>query len=212
MKIFIDSAITDEIKTIASRWIIDGATTNPSLIKQSWRNLKEVVMEIRWILPQGDISVEVLWTTYEEMIKEAEDYLTWDSNFTIKIPMTQEWLKAVKLLSSTWIKTNVTLVFSVVQALLAAKAWATYVSPFIGRLDDIGEHGVQLVEDIRKIFDNYHFKTQILAASIRSPEHVKLCALAWADVCTIPAKVLQEMLQHPLTEKWLAQFLKDAGK
>jgi transaldolase len=211
MKIFLDSGITAEIEEVASLGIIDGATTNPSLIKASGRALKDVVLEIRKILPDGDISVEVLATEKDGMIKEAKEYLKWDKNFTIKIPMTLEGLKAVKELSMQAIKTNVTLVFSLSQAILAAKAGATYISPFLGRLDDITADGMNLIEEIRVVYDNYLFETEILAASIRHPEHVRRCALAGADVCTIPPQVLKQMLKHPLTDSGLEKFLKDAG-
>jgi len=212
MKIFLDSGIVEEIKEAASLGVIDGATTNPSLIKASGRKLKDVVMDIRKVLPKGDISVEVLGTTKDEMVKEAKEYLKWDKNFTIKIPMIPEGLKAVKELSSKGINTNVTLVFSVNQAMLAAKAGATYISPFVGRLDDISSDGMKLIEDIRVAFDNYLINTEILAASLRHPEHVRQCALVGADVCTIPPKVLLQMTKHPLTDAGLEKFMKDAGK
>jgi len=210
MRIFLDSGHTDEIREGIKLGIIDGATTNPSLVKASGRDLKDLVMEIRDILPQGDISVEVLATEAAEMLKEADEYLTWDKNFTIKIPMTAEGLKAVKELSSKGIKTNVTLVFSSTQAMLAAKAGATYVSPFLGRLDDISSDGMRLIEEIRIIFDNYGYDTQILAASIRHPEHVRQAAMLGADVATMPPKILLQLLKHPLTDLGLAQFLKDS--
>ena len=168
-------------------------------------------MEIRNILPQWDISVEVLATDAEGMIREAREYLQRDKNFTIKIPMIAEWLKAVTQLSKEWIKTNVTLIFSAVQAMMAAKAGATYVSPFVGRLDDIWSDGLVLIEEIRNVFDNYSFDTKILAASIRHMEHIRQCMLIWADICTIPSKLIHQMIQHPLTSKWLEQFLKDAN-
>jgi len=212
MKIFLDSGETTQIRELAKLGIIDGATTNPSLIKQSGRNLKDVVTEIRDILPDGDISVEVLAIDAEGMLKEAEEYLQWDENFTIKIPMTSEGLKAVKVLSAKGISTNVTLVFSATQALLAAKAGATYISPFVGRLDDISADGLKLIEEIRIIFDNYTINTQILVASIRHPEHVKDSALVGVDVCTVPPKVLSQMFKHPLTDIGLEKFLKDAGE
>jgi len=212
MKIFLDSGITDEIREASSLGIIDGATTNPSLIKKSGKNLKDVVLEIRKILPKGDISVEVLGVTAPEMLKEAAEYLKWDKNFTIKVPMTAEGLKACKQLTDNKIQVNVTLVFTANQALLAAKAGATYVSPFVGRLDDVSTDGLALIADIRAVFDNYDFETQILAASIRHPEHVKQCALIGADVCTIPPQVLYQLLNHPLTESGLKKFLEDAGK
>jgi transaldolase len=212
MKIFLDSGIVEVIKQAAELGVIDGATTNPSLIKASGRKLKDVVMDIRKILPKGDISVEVLSTDSEGMLKEANEYLKWDKNFTIKIPITGEGLKAVKKLSEKGVNTNVTLVFSVNQAILAAKAGATYISPFVGRLDDISANGMSLIEDIRVAFDNYMVETQILAASIRHPEHVRQCLLVGADVCTIPPNVLMQMTKHPLTDSGLAKFLKDAGK
>ena len=210
MKIFLDSGDVSEIKELANLGIIDGATTNPSLIKKSGRKLKDVVLDIRGVLPEGDISVEVLSEDVEGMIKEAMEYLTWDKNFTIKIPMTQNGLKAVKTLSSQGISVNVTLVFTVSQAILAAKAGAKYVSPFVGRLDDISSNGMQLIEDIRIAFDNYMIDTQIIAASIRSPEHVRQCALVAADVCTIPPKIMKQLMSHPLTDSGLKKFMEDS--
>jgi len=212
MKIFLDSGMISDIKEVVDLGIIDGATTNPSLVKQSGKQLKDLVMEIRELLPKGDISVEVISTYEKGMIEEANNYLKWDKNFTIKIPMTADGLKAVKKLSAKGIKTNVTLIFSSAQALLAAKAGATYVSPFIGRLDDISADGMKVIEEIRIIFDNYGIDTQILAASIRHPEHVRQAMLLGADVCTMPPKILEKLIKHPLTDLGLEQFLKDAGE
>jgi transaldolase len=211
MKLFVDSAITEEIREIVSLGIIDWITTNPTLIKKSWRNLKDVMLEIRDILPKGDISIEVLATDYDWIIAEAKEYLKWDKDFTIKIPIINEGLKATKELSKQWINVNVTLVFSVLQALAAAKAGARYVSPFIGRTDDLGGDGFQFINDIRTVFDNYDFNTEILVASVRSIWQIKESALIGADVVTCSVSLIQKMLQHPMTMSGLEQFLKDAG-
>lgn len=211
MKIFLDSAITDEIKKAASWGIIDGVTTNPSLIKNSGRDFKEVINEICAILPEGAISAEVLAEDSEGMVKEAGEFAAWGKNIVIKIPMTEEGIKAVKILSKEGIKTNVTLVFSANQALLAAKAGATYVSPFVGRLDDIGQNGMELIADIVEIYKNYGFKTEVIVASVRHPIHVHESALIGADIATVPFKVLEQMFRHPLTDAGIEKFLKDAG-
>lgn len=211
MKIFLDSAITDEIKKAASWGIIDGVTTNPSLIKNSGRDFKEVINEICAILPEGAISAEVLAEDSEGMVKEAGEFAAWGKNIVIKIPMTEEGIKAVKILSKKGIKTNVTLVFSANQALLAAKAGATYVSPFVGRLDDIGQNGMELIADIVEIYKNYGFKTEVIVASVRHPIHVHESALIGADIATVPFKVLEQMFRHPLTDAGIEKFLKDAG-
>lgn len=208
MKIFIDSANLDEIKK-ANEWgIIDGVTTNPSLVAKENKDFKEIVQEIISIV-DGPISVEVISTDAEGMIKEAVEISEWSQNIVVKIPMIPEGLKAVKILNTRNIKTNVTLVFSVNQAILAAKAGATYVSPFIGRLDDIGHDGMQIVRDMVGIFNCYNFKTEIIVASIRHPLHVIEAAKAGAHVATIPFDVIEKMLKHPLTTIGLEKFLDD---
>jgi transaldolase len=206
MKIFIDTAEINEIKKYIS--IIDGVTTNPSLIMKSGRNFEEVTKEIIKLV-DGPVSVEVISLDYEGMVKEAKEFSKWGKNVVVKIPMNSEGVKAAKILSDEGIKTNVTLVFSVNQALLAAKAGATYVSPFVGRLDDLGEEGMALIDEIKTVFENYNFKTQIIVASIRNPLHVKQAALIGADVATIPPKTLEQLFFHQLTDKGIAQFMKD---
>lgn len=202
----------DEIKTAASWGIIDGVTTNPTLIKKSGRDFKEVINEICEILPEGAISAEVLSTDSEGMIKEAKEFASWKKNIVIKIPMTEEGIKAVKVLSKEGIRTNVTLVFTPSQALLAAKVGATFVSPFVGRLDDAGQDGMAVIEDIVKVFVNYKFSTEIIVASVRNTEHARKAALFGAHIATVPFAVLQEMFKHPLTDAGIEKFLKDAGK
>lgn len=208
MKYFIDTANLDEIKEVNSWGILDGVTTNPSLIAKEGRNFNEVVTEISNIV-NGSISAEVISEDAEGMIKEANELVKIHENIVIKIPMTKEGLKAVKELSSKNIKTNVTLIFNSNQALMASKAGATYVSPFLGRLDDIGNNGIELIEEIVTIFNNYGCETEIIAASIRHPLHVIECALVGADIATIPFKVFNQMLSHPLTDSGIERFLKD---
>ena len=208
MKLFIDTANVEEIKEINSWGVICGVTTNPSLIAKEGRDFKEVVMEISEIV-DGPISAEVISLDAEGMLEEARDLATIHPNIVIKIPMTKEGLKAVKVLDAEGIKTNVTLIFSVNQALLAAKAGASYVSPFLGRLDDIGTDGLDLVEKIVDIFDIYEIDTEIIAASIRNPQHVEKAALTGAHISTIPYDVFQKMLDHPLTDSGIEQFLND---
>ncbi|KAA0008048.1 MAG: fructose-6-phosphate aldolase [Thermoplasmata archaeon] len=211
MKIFVDTADLDEIRELASWGVIDGVTTNPTLIAKSGRSFKEIVDEIFKIV-DGPISLEVVGTTAEEMVKEARQLAGIHRNVVVKIPMTAEGLKAVKTLSKEDVKTNVTLVFSANQALLAAKAGATYVSPFIGRLDDMGHEGMQIVEEIVDIFGNYGFKTQIIVASIRHPVHVVQAARLGADVATIPPAVIKKMVKHSLTDVGIQRFLEDWKK
>lgn len=208
MKFFIDTANVDEIKEINSWGIIDGVTTNPSLIAKEGRNFAEVVTEITNIV-DGPISAEVVSLEADGMVEEADELVKIHKNIVIKIPMTKDGLKAVSVLSKKGIKTNVTLIFSASQALMAAKAGATYVSPFVGRLDDISTNGVELIEQIAEIFDLHLIETEIIAASIRHPMHVVDCALAGAHIATIPYKVFNQMLGHPLTDKGIDQFLKD---
>ncbi len=211
MLFFIDTANLDEIKKAYSWGIVDGVTTNPSLIAKSGRSQVEVMKEIADIV-NGPISAEVIATDFEGMIAEGKKLSEIHSNIVIKVPMTIDGLKACKWFFEHNIKINVTLVFSANQALLAAKNGATYVSPFIGRLDDAGQDGMLLIQEIRTIFDNYGYDTQILAASIRHPIHVKDAALSGADVSTVPFKILESLYAHPLTEKGLAQFLEDHAK
>jgi len=211
MKIFIDTANVEEIKEAATWGILDGVTTNPSLIAKEGRDLKEVINEICSIV-DGPISAEVISLEHEGMVKEALELVQLHKNIVIKIPMTIEGLKAVKILSEKNIKTNVTLIFSSQQALLAAKAGATYVSPFVGRVDDIGAKGVQLIEEIANIFNIHGINTEIIAASIRNPIHVSECAIAGSDIATIPFGVLKMMTKHPLTDIGIEKFLADYNK
>ena len=208
MKIFLDTANIDEIKEGASWGIVDGVTTNPSLIAKEKRDFKQVVKEICDIV-DGPISAEVISEDSEGMISEAKELVKIHKNIVIKIPMTVEGLKAVSKLSKEGIKTNVTLIFSPNQALLAAKAGATYVSPFLGRLDDVGSQGMDLVRTIVEIFFNYDYDTEVIAASIRHPLHVVDAALAGAHIATSPMKVLQQMVKHPLTDKGIESFMND---
>ena len=208
MKFFADTAIVSEIKELSEYGLLDGVTTNPSLIAKSGRNFKEVVAEICKIV-SGPVSAEVAALDYDGMMAEGELLAKIAPNVVVKLPLTLTGLKACRTFVGKGIKTNVTLCFSPNQALLAAKAGATYVSPFLGRLDDIHLDGVQLIRDIRKIFDNYQFKTQILSASLRTANHVKEVALAGSDVATIPAAVIKSLANHVLTDKGLDQFTKD---
>lgn len=208
MKIFIDTANLDQIKEINSWGILDGVTTNPTLVAKEGCDFETRVRDICQVV-DGPISAEAVSMEAEGMIKEARQLSKIHKNIIVKIPMTSEGLKAVKVLSKEGIKTNVTLVFSPNQALLAAKAGATYVSPFVGRLDDISHDGMALVRDIVTIFRNYGFKTQVIAASMRHPVHVTEAALAGAHVATIPYDVLKKMLKHNLTDEGIQKFLKD---
>lgn len=210
MKLFIDTANVDEIREIAETGIICGVTTNPSLIAKSGRDFKEVITEIANLV-DGAISGEVKATTVKasDMILEGREIAKIHPNMVVKIPMTEEGLKAVKVLSSEGVKTNVTLVFSANQALLAANAGATYVSPFLGRLDDINTPGIDLIHQIVTIFRNYGIKTEIIAASIRTPMHITDCALAGCDIATVPYKVLKQMFNHPLTDAGIEKFKAD---
>ncbi len=211
MKLFIDTADVAEIKKYNDLGILDGVTTNPSLVMKTGKNFKDIVREICAIV-DGPISAEVIATDYTGMITEGKELVKIHKNVVVKVPMTQEGIKAIKHFSSLGIKTNCTLVFSANQALLAAKVGATYVSPFIGRLDDIGQTGIDLIEEIRSIFDVHQFETQILAASIRHPIHVKESALSGADVATCPAAVLEQLFKHSLTDVGLEKFLNDWKK
>ncbi|KKX99914.1 MULTISPECIES: fructose-6-phosphate aldolase [Paraclostridium] len=211
MKIFIDTANINEIKEANTWGIIDGVTTNPSLIAKEGRDLQEVINEICSIV-DGPISAEVISLECDKMVEEAMELIKLHKNIVIKIPMCIEGLKAVKILTEKGIKTNVTLIFSSQQALLAAKAGATYVSPFVGRLDDIGAIGVELISEIANIFGVHNMQTEIISASIRNPIHVSECAMAGSDIATIPFKVLEQMAKHPLTDIGIAKFLSDYEK
>ena len=210
MKLFIDTANVEDIRKANDMGVICGVTTNPSLIAKEGRDFKEVIKEITSIV-DGPISGEVKATTEkaEDMIEEGRAIASIHPNMVVKIPMTVEGLKAVKVLSKEGIKTNVTLIFSANQALLAARAGATYVSPFLGRLDDISSPGIELIEDIVQIFGNYDIDTEIIAASIRNTVHVTECALAGADIATVPYKVIEQMTKHPLTDQGIEKFKKD---
>ena len=208
MKIFMDTANVDEIREFADMGIVYGVTTNPSLIAKSGRSQADVIPEICSLIP-GPVSAEVISLDCAGMLEEAHKLVKIAENVVIKIPCTAEGLKAVKVLSSEGIRVNVTLIFSLPQALLAARAGAAYVSPFVGRLDDIGEDGVQLVANMVKIFKQYGLKTEIIAASIRNLDHVNQVMLAGAQIATIPTNVLEQMLLHPLTDKGLEKFLQD---
>ncbi len=208
MKFFIDTANVDEIKEVASWGIVDGVTTNPSLIAKEGRVFKDVIKEITEIV-DGPISAEVISLEAEGMVKEAMELVPINKNIVIKLPMTKEGLKACKQLSDKGIKTNVTLIFSASQALMAAKAGATYVSPFLGRLDDISSDGMILIEDIVEIFSNYDIETEIICASVRHPIHLVDCAKVGADIATVPYKVFEQMLKHPLTDIGIDKFLSD---
>lgn len=211
MKFFIDTAEIAEIREAEALGILDGVTTNPSLVAKAGKPFKETIIEICNIV-KGPTSIEVTATEKDAMLKEAHEYAKWSEYGVIKLPTTRDGVKACKQLASEGIKVNMTLCFSASQALLVAKAGATYVSPFIGRVDDISWDGMQVIKDIRLIYDNYDFKTQILAASLRHPLHVVDAAKAGADVGTMPFKVLDALFNHPLTDKGLAQFLKDWEK
>ncbi|AEG16940.1 fructose-6-phosphate aldolase [Desulfofundulus sp. TPOSR] len=208
MQLFLDTANVEEIKKAYALGVISGVTTNPSLIAREGRDFAEVVREITSIV-DGPISAEAVSIDAQGMIAEAEELAAIHPNIVVKIPMTGEGLKAVKFLASKGIKTNVTLVFSANQALLAALAGATYVSPFVGRLDDVGHDGLELIQDIMAIYSNYDFPTKVIAASIRHPVHVTMAARAGADIATVPYKVLMQMLKHPLTDIGIERFLAD---
>ena len=208
MKLFIDTANVADIKAANDLGVICGVTTNPSLIAKEGRDFKEVVTEITSIV-DGPISAEVIALDHEGMVSEAQELVKIHKNIVIKIPMTLEGLKAVKILASQGIKTNVTLIFNSTQALLAARAGATYVSPFLGRLDDIGMNGMNLIEEIVDIFDTHGIETEIIAASVRHPVHVIEAARLGAHIATIPYNVIVQMSKHPLTDAGIERFLKD---
>jgi transaldolase len=211
MKFFIDTANIEEIKEANAMGMVDGVTTNPSLIAKEGRDFKEIIAEICSIV-DGPISAEVISLDTEGMVREARDLAKIHANIVVKIPMTVDGLKAVRLLSADEIKTNVTLIFSPLQALMAAKAGATYVSPFVGRLDDLSQEGMLLVEQIVDIYSNYGYETEVIVASIRNPLHVLDSALIGADIATIPFNVLKKLAAHVLTDKGIKAFLDDWKK
>jgi transaldolase len=211
MKFFLDTANLSEIREAATMGILDGITTNPSLIAKEGKPFKQTILEICKVV-DGPVNAEVIATDSGGMCKEAQEYAGWHPNIVVKLPTTREGLKACKCLSQQGMRTNLTLCFSANQALLVAKAGATYVSPFLGRLDDIGHVGMDLVRQILQIYRNYGYQTQVLAASLRHPLHIIDAALAGAHVATMPSKVFEQMLKHPLTDRGLEQFLKDWEK
>lgn len=211
MQFFIDTANLDEIRAAMDMGLVDGVTTNPSLMSKEASDWREIATEICRLV-SGPVSLEVIALDAEGMVREARDLMQYGPNVVVKVPMTGEGLKAVRILKSMDIETNVTLVFSAAQALLAAKAGAAYVSPFLGRLDDVGQDGMELVQQILTIFANYGYATRIIAASVRHPLHVLDAALAGAHIATVPFKILTQLLNHPLTDKGIAAFLKDWEK
>lgn len=211
MKFFIDTANIDEIKEAAALGILDGVTTNPSLVFKEGKDFRKLLDEILKIV-DGPVNAEVIATDYEGILKEAREYAAIHKNIVVKVPLIKEGLKAVKTLSAESINTNVTLCFSASQALLAAKAGATYISPFIGRLDDISTSGMDLISQIVQIYGNYNFSTQVLVASVRHPLHLVEAALIGADVCTMPFAVIDKLFNHPLTDTGLKKFLSDWDK
>lgn len=208
MKFFVDTADVDQLRELAETGLVDGVTTNPSLVAKSGRDFKEVVKEIASFV-EGPISAEVTATDAEEMVAQGKELAKIADNIAVKVPLTWDGLKACRTLTGQGTMVNVTLCFSANQALLAAKAGATFISPFIGRLDDINLDGMQLIEDVRTIYDNYAFATEILAASIRNVNQVSEAALVGADIATIPPEILKKLAAHPLTDKGLDSFLKD---
>jgi transaldolase len=211
MKFFVDTADVKDIRDLAESGLIDGVTTNPSLVAKAGGDFKAIIKEI-CALVDGPVSAEVIATSAQEMIEQGKTLAKIAENVAVKVPLTMDGLKACRALTQAGTMVNVTLCFNANQALLAAKAGATFISPFIGRLDDIGLDGMELIQEIRTIYDNYAFDTEILAASIRSVNHVKQAALAGSDVATVPPQVIRDLVKHPLTDKGLAAFLADWGK
>ena len=211
MKFFVDTADLAEIKKYATMGLVDGVTTNPSLIAKTGKSREEIIPAICEII-DGPISAEVIATDHQGIVEEGLKLAEIHQNVVVKTPLTADGLAATRDLTRQNVKVNVTLCFAPVQALLAAKAGATYISPFIGRLDDLGQVGLEVIEDIREIYDNYGYATEILVASIRSPQHVRLSAKIGADVCTVPPKVLGQLIRHPLTDSGLESFLADYRK
>lgn len=211
MKLFIDTANLAQVSEIAAWGVLDGVTTNPSLVaKEEGANFKDTVIAMCNLV--NEVSAQVTATEYEEMRQQADEYSSWHKNVVVKVPMTTEGLKTIRYCKDKGIKTNTTLVFSVPQAVMAAKAGATMISPFVGRLDDLGEDGMQLIADIKQAWDHYKFDTQILVASVRNVEHVRRAATIGAHIATIPYKVFTELPQHDLTDKGLQKFLEDWEK
>ena len=208
MKFFLDTANVDQIKRINDLGLCDGVTTNPSLINKEGRDFKEVVTEIASFV-DGPISAEVTSYDYETMVKEAREIAKWSDNIVVKIPMTEDGLKAVNTLSKEGIKTNCTLIFSVAQGLMAAKAGATYISPFVGRIDDMGEDGIRLIYDLKTVLDNYGLESEIIAASIRTNKHLEEAAIAGAHIATIPGTLFEKLWTRPLTTQGIESFKKD---
>ncbi|QUY65585.1 fructose-6-phosphate aldolase [Helcococcus kunzii] len=211
MKFFVDTANVEEIKRINNLGLCDGVTTNPTLVSKEKRDFEEVIKEICSVV-EGPVSAEVTGLKSEEMVKEAKEIAKWADNIVVKIPMTEEGLKAINILSKEGIKTNCTLIFSAAQGLLAMKAGATYISPFLGRIDDMGESGRELIEDLRIIIDNYGFESEIIAASVRHIGHVEDAAIAGAHIATIPGTLFPKLWSHVLTDKGLNDFLNDWEK
>ncbi|GAB3063400.1 fructose-6-phosphate aldolase [Virgibacillus ainsalahensis] len=211
MEFFLDTGNIDEIKRINRLGLVDGITTNPSIIAKENRDFEEIIKEITSIV-DGPVSAEVIGLTVDDMVKEARDIAKWASNVVVKVPMTEAGLEAVNILSKEGIKTNVTLVFSVAQGLMAAKAGATYISPFVGRVDDIGEDGIALIQRLKQALQNYQYEAKIITASVRTIGHLEQAALAGADIATIPGSLLPKLWKHPLTDNGIEQFLADWEK
>ena len=211
MKFFVDTADVAEIREVSSTGLLDGVTTNPSLVAKSGRDFRDVIKEICSIV-EGPVSAEVTALEADAMVAEGQSLAKIASNVAVKVPLTWDGLKACRALTQSGLKVNVTLCFNANQALLAAKSGATFISPFIGRLDDIGLDGMELIDEIRTIYDNYDFSTEILAASIRTVNHVKYAALAGADIATVPVSIMKALVKHPLTDKGIDSFLADWKK
>jgi transaldolase len=212
MKLFVDTGRVDEVRKAAEWGILDGVTTNPSLIAQAGRGFKETVLEICSILPHGSISAEVVGTTVEDILREGREIASWSPNIVVKVPMTPAGIAATRQLTREGIRVNMTLVFSPAQALLAAKAGATYISVFVGRVDDVSSEGMRTIEDAVQIVENYGFDSEVLVASIRHPMHVVEAARLGAHIATMPFKVMEQLFQHPLTDIGLKRFLDDWNK
>jgi transaldolase len=212
MKLFVDTGRVEEVRKAAEWGIVDGVTTNPSLIAQAGRGFKETVLEICSILPHGSISAEVVGTTVEDILREGREIASWSPNIVVKVPMTPAGIAATRQLTREGIRVNMTLVFSPTQALLAAKAGATYISVFVGRVDDVSSEGMRTIEDAVQIVENYGFNSEVLVASIRHPMHVVEAARLGAHIATMPFKVMEQLFQHPLTDIGLQRFLDDWRK
>ncbi|MBS4208139.1 fructose-6-phosphate aldolase [Bacillus sp. FJAT-50079] len=211
MKFFLDTANIEEIKRVNALGLVDGVTTNPTIIAKEGRDFEDVIKEICSVV-EGPVSAEVIGLTTEEMVEEARVIATWASNVVVKIPMTEAGLAAVNILSKEGIKTNVTLIFTVAQGLMAAKAGATFVSPFVGRLDDIGMEGLELIARLKQTLENYGFETEIITASVRGLKHLEEASQYGADIATIPGSLFPKLWSHPLTDKGIEQFLEDWKK